>query len=258
MIQFTSQYKLILITHPIEISTSRECRTQELITDLQIVQPLSLQFCTNIILIVITSRLLMGDGIRSIYFMMRRNVVIQTKLRIEEVKVVVDHIFAVRISPLPSAWILHLIADMTILQVEEAIQSLHEFIVHLAIDVPISLLGIVTIILVVRLQVEPLWHMLHPFHQAEVITIILVPSSTYYCLDIIPIVIDQRGHNGKEVVIHLLLTDQIAFQYRITTCFRIKPRAIREILNQLATCLIFLVIAFTLGIVTSHIQIQMA
>ena len=120
----------------------------------------------------------MGDGIRGIDFMMRRDVVVQTKLRIEEVEGVVDNIFAVRISPLPVAWILHLIANMAILQVEVAVESWQEIVVHLTIDVPVSLLGIGTIILVVRLQFETFRHMLHPFHQAEVIAVIFVPSAT--------------------------------------------------------------------------------
>ena len=199
----------------------------------------------------------MGDGIRGIDLMMRRDVVVQAKLRIEEVEVVVDHILAIRISPLPIAWVLHSIADMTILQVEEAVQSLHEFIVHLAIDVPIGLLGIVAIILVVGQQFEPFRHLLHPFHESEVIAIVFVPSATQDRLDVILVVIDQRGHKGVEVVVHLLLTDQVALQFRIAPSLRIKPRTIGEILNQFTTRLVFLVVAVSLRVMSCHIQGQM-
>ena len=199
----------------------------------------------------------MGDGIRSIDFMMRRDVVVQAKLRIEEVELVVDHIFAIRISPLPVARILHPIADMAILQVKETIQSLHEFIVHLTIDIPVSLLGIVAIILVVGQQLQTLRHVLHPFHESEVIAVIFIPSATQDRLDVILVVIHQRSHNSKEVVIHLLLADQVALQL-VAAKTAIEPVPVRQILNQFAPRLVLLVIAFSLGIVTSHIQIQIA
>ena len=146
---------------------------------------------------------------------------------------------------------------MTILQVEEAVQSLHEFIVHLAIDVPIGLLGIVAIILVVGQQLEPFRHLLHPFHESEVIAVILIPSATQDGLDVIVVVIDQRGHKGKEVVVHLLLADQVALHLRIATSLRIEPGAIREILYQLAACLVLLVVAVSLRVMSCHIQGQM-
>ena len=79
--------------------------------------------------------------------MVRRNVVIQSEFRVEEVELVVDYSLAIRISPIPVARILHLIADMAILQVEESIHTWHEIVIHLAIDIPVCLLGIVTIIL---------------------------------------------------------------------------------------------------------------
>ena len=97
-VQLARQHKLITIAHPVEIGASTELLALELIAGLQIVQPLSLQLCSDIILVVVTCGLLMGDGIRSIDFMMRRDVVVQAKLRIEEVEVVVDDIFACRVS----------------------------------------------------------------------------------------------------------------------------------------------------------------
>ena len=187
---------------------------------------------------------------------MRRDVVVQAKLRIKEVEGVVDHIFAIRVSPLPVARILHPIADMAILQVEEAVQSLHELIVHLAIDVPVGLLGIVTIILVVGQQFETFWHLLHPFHESEVIAVILIPSATQDSLDVIVVVIDQRGHKGVEVVVHLLLADQVALHLRIAPSLRIEPRTIGQILYQLATCLVLLVVAVSLRVMSSHVQGQ--
>ena len=254
VVQLTRQHKLVLIRHPVDVGTSRELLTLELIADLQVVQALCLQFGAEIVLIVVTCRLLMGDGIRGIHLMVRRDVVVQSELRVEEVELVVDDGLTVGISPIPVARMLHLIADMTVLQVDESVQARHEVVVHLAIDVPVGLLRVVTVVFEVWQQLQPRRHVLHPLHESEVVAAVLVPATAEGSLDILTVVIHQRGHHRIEVIVHLLLTDQVALQLRRLLI----PGALGQILHQLAPGLILLVVAVTLRIVGCHVQVQHA
>ena len=62
------------------------------------------------------------------------------------------------------------------------------------------------------------------------ITAIFVPTTSDNSLDTLMIVIHQRGHHRIEVVIHLLLADQVALQFRILVI----PSALWQIFHQLA------------------------
>ena len=196
----------------------------------------------------------MGNGIRSIDLMMRGDIVVQTKLRVEEVECLIDHSLTIGVGSHPVTGILHLEADVAILQIEEAVQSWQEVVVDLAIHVPVSLLGVVAIVFEVGQQLHSLGHVFHPLHQSEVVAAVLVPAPTKGRFYILMIVIHQRGHEGIEVVVHLLLADEVALQLRIL----IKPHAVRQILHQFTACLILFVIALTLGIMACHVQVQVA
>ena len=92
VVQFTSQHELVLVRHPIHIGSSRKVLAMELISDLQVVQALSLHLSPDIILVVVARRFLVSNGKGSVNLMIRRDVVIQSKLGVEEVKLVIDDI----------------------------------------------------------------------------------------------------------------------------------------------------------------------
>ena len=66
------------------------------------------------------------------------------------------------------------------------------------------------------------------------------------------IVIHQRGYNGIEIIVHLLLADKVALQFRIL----VKPYTVRQIFHQFAPRFILLVITISLGIMACHVQVQ--
>ena len=83
--------------------------------------------------------------------MVRGDVVSQTELGIERLKALV-HVIDNTLVGVPVDFVcrtIHLDIHIAILQVNIGIQSLQEFVVHLAINVPVGLLRIVVIILVV-------------------------------------------------------------------------------------------------------------
>ena len=186
--------------------------------------------------------------------MVASDVVVQSELRVEEVEVVVDNDLSVLICSIPVAWVLHFIANMAILQVDEAIQTRHKVVVDFAINVPVSLLGVVAIILEIRLKIIALWKVLHPLYESEVVAIVLVPTTSKYSLYVCMIVIYDRSHKSIEIVVHLLLANQIALLKKIIP---LKPSFwCWQIVSKRTSGLILLVVALALGIVACHIKIQ--
>ena len=121
VVQLARQHKLIPVTHPVDVDSSREVLALELIASLEVVQALGLQLRVEIVLIVVARRLFVGDGIRGIDLVVGRDVVVQAELGVEEVERIVDHVSAIGIGAVPVARILHLNADMPVLKVEEAV-----------------------------------------------------------------------------------------------------------------------------------------
>ena len=176
----------------------------------------------------------MGDGIRGIYFMLRVDVVVQTELGVKEVVAVVDDILASSVIAPTVCRVLHAIVDIAILQVNISVQAAQKGVVSLCIDVGISLLGVVTIVFevglcigVVDIAVNGLAILFVllvkilviiievgltrlPDDTTKVVAIILVPAATKNGLQVVMVVIDERGNSTIEVVGHLLLTYQIA------------------------------------------------
>ena len=65
----------------------------------------------------------MADGKRSVNFVVAIYLIVETSFRIEEVELVVDDVVVVPVFNVPIIWILYLIVDMTVLQVEISVQS---------------------------------------------------------------------------------------------------------------------------------------
>ena len=154
LVYLARQHELILIFHPVEISTSCKSLALILIAHLQVVQTLGLrhlQIGIDVILEVVSCGFFVSNGIRHVGSVVRGDVVSQTELGIERLKALV-HVIDNTLVGVPVDFVcrtIHLDIHIAILQVNIGIQSLQEFVVHLAINVPVGLLCIVVIILVV-------------------------------------------------------------------------------------------------------------
>ena len=154
----------------------------------------------------------MGYGVGGIDLMVGRDIIVQSELRIEEI-IRLLHIVDNTLIGIPVDLVRgtnHLDTHMTILQVNISIQTRHEVIGYLAIDVEVGFLGIVVIVFMVRLQC--CHGTLHPSDIAKVVTIILVPATTQGCLQVLMVVIVQRGYHTIEVIEHLLLAHQVTLR----------------------------------------------
>ena len=80
------------------------------------------------------------------------------------------------------------------------------------------------------------------------VTIVLVPTTTKSCLQVLTIVIVQRSHHTIEVVVHLLLAHQVTRRPSFLW--------VQIILKKGALALILLIVAVALGVVQGSIQVQ--
>ena len=81
----------------------------------------------------------MTDAIRCVHFVLVIDVVIDAEFRIEEIIVVIYNVTLISVDTVCNGRILQLVAYMTVLQVDEGIQTFDEFIADLTIDVEVCL-----------------------------------------------------------------------------------------------------------------------
>ena len=190
----------------------------------------------------------MGNGVRSIHLVVGGDVVVQSELRIEEVErlvhVVDDALVVVPIDFVRRTF--HLDTYMTILQVDECIQSAQEFIGYLAIDVEVGLLGVVVIVFVVRQQRVD--GTLYPLDQSEVVAVVFVPAATQSSLQVALVVILNGGYDTIEVVVHLFLTYQVARSPG--------HLVVQAVFKQGTLALVLLIVTLSLGIVQCGVEAQ--
>ena len=168
----------------------------------------------------------MGYGIRDIDLVVGRNIVVQSGLGVEEVErflhVVDNALVGVPVDFIGGAD--HLYAEVTILHIDIRIQSGQEVVRQFAVDVEVSLLGILVVIGAVGHQVVD--GVLHPLDDSKVVAVILVPATAERSLQVLAVVVVQRGHNTIEVVVHLLLAHQVALgpgHFRVEFILKERP-----------------------------------
>ena len=136
-INLSGKHILVRIVHPVEISSCRELIALIFVSCLQVVQPLCLQMTYAVILIVVTGRLAVADGIADVELVMVEEGIRKSELRVEEVKVVMNDILLARIGIGIILRVLHAITDMAVLKVCIAIEALKEFPFYTTIDIEI-------------------------------------------------------------------------------------------------------------------------
>ena len=182
--------------------------------------------------------------------MVGRDIVIQSGLGVKEIErffhIVNDALVGVPVNFVGGAN--HLYANVAVLHIDIRIQPRQEVVHQFAVDVEIGLLGILIVIGVVRHQFAD--RHLHPFDLSEVVAIILVPAATERSLQILVVVVVQRGHYAVEVVVHLLLAHQVA----------LGPSHLRVevILKKCPFTLVLLVVAAAFRVVQCRIEVQFA
>ena len=146
---------MVLVVHPVEVSTSGERPALVFIAHFQVVQSLGLRHLQSgiqAVLEVVARRLLVGNGIRHENLVVGGDVVVQANFRIEEVERLF-HVIDDALVDIPVDFIgrtIHLETYMAILQIDVGIQSAQDFVGHLSIDVEIGLLRLVVVVFVVR------------------------------------------------------------------------------------------------------------
>ena len=187
----------------------------------------------------------MCDSIRDVYLVVGVDIVVESKLRIEEIVLLVNDIVASEaVANEPVAWVLHLHIYMAILQVEEGAETLDKLIVRFAIDIEVGLLGIVAIVLKVIVASDVTVYLV-PKHISPVVTIIFVPTTTNVCGEILLVVVVDRGDSTIEVVAHLLAADEVILQLG----------CVQTILGIVFMALILFVVTIATGIVERSIEV---
>ena len=124
----------------------------------------------------------MTNAIGNKDLVLRGDVVVQSKLWVEEVVAVVYDVAPVQIVAKAYSRVLQLVAHMTILQINEACQSVDEVIRHLAVNVEVGLARVVAIVFKVwtqsglRNSSGNSW--LGPYDMTELVALIAVPATS--------------------------------------------------------------------------------
>ena len=147
----SGKHKLVFIVHIINVGTGREQRRQVFIPYLEVAQPLFLRFygiclCHHI-LKVVACRFLMRYGIRRIYRVVIADAIIDAELRIEEVILLIDverQLIALVVVLLRRT--LRVVCHMTVLQINEPIESWQQFVGQFAVDIAVGLARIVVVV----------------------------------------------------------------------------------------------------------------
>ena len=181
----------------------------------------------------------MCDGVRDVHLVVGVDIVVESKLRIEEIVLLVDDIVASEaVANEPVAWVLHLYIYMAILQVEEGAETLDKLIARLAIDVEVGLLGIVAIVFEVIVAGNVAVYLV-PKHISPVVTIIFVPTTTNVGGEVLLVVVVDRSDGAIEVVAHLLAADEIILQFGcVQTILGIVFMALILFVVTIATCIV--------------------
>ena len=143
---------------------------------------------------------------------------------------------------------MYLIVDVAVLQVGIRVEACHQIVVGFQIEVPVRLLGFVTVIFVVGQQLADI--VLHPDHPSEVPSVVVVQCAAQRSVQLlIPVV--HREYAAAKVIVHLLLPDQVAFFHFLS----IVHKRMQAILFQAAILFILLIVAVPLCIMECRIQV---
>ena len=204
----------MVVVHVIEVGSSRELRALVAVAELHVLQLLCLEVLHLVVLVVVARRLLVAYGVARVEAVVLVNLVVDSELRVEEVEVVVCPI-ALRaiLVDVIVAWVLHAVAHVAVLQVYVRVQAREERPRLLGVDVEVRLPRPVAVILISGIEAVGL--VLRPQHLAPVVADVFVPSAAERSLVVGLVVVVDAGHEAVEVVLHYLLSRQVAFQLRV-------------------------------------------
>ena len=171
----------------------------------------------------------MRNGIRCIHAVVVISLIIESKLRIEEIELLVeieDNLLVIFVPCVRKSR--HLNAHMPILQVGKGTQTLDELPVYLSVNIAVHLLSVVVVILVIRLQCGGS-HLIHillfavgflyliergtrPNDFSKVAAHIFVPTATNVGSQSTVVVIVNGTYGTIKIVVHPLLAHQVAQQ----------------------------------------------
>ena len=201
----------MVVIHIIEVGTGGELLTLITVAELNVLQFLSFQMLHFIVLVVVARGLLMADGVAGIEAVVAVELIVDTKLRVEEVEVVVCPVaFRAVLVDVIVAGILHAVAHVTILQVYVSVETGEEGPRLFRIDVEVGLPCAVAVIFVSGIERVDL--VLCPQHLTPMVADIFVPSAAEGSLIVRLVVVVDTCHHAVEVILHELLTCQVALE----------------------------------------------
>ncbi len=201
----------MVVVHVVEVGSSREFRALVAVAELHVLQFLGFQVLHLVVLVIVARGLLVAYGVAGVYTVMPVYLIVDSKLRVEEVEVVVCPIsFRAVLVDVIVAWILHAVSHVAVLQVNVSVESFKESPRFLGVYVEVCLPCPVAVILIAR--IEPFGLLLCPQHLAPVVADVLVPSSAERCLVVGLVVVVDAGHYTVEVILHYLLARQVALK----------------------------------------------